>query len=235
VNPYNASQEIHSACNYLESTYNASVRLIPETNSDTRYYLYSDNFLAMLALPKDCDNASLATSIQQTLSEYNSSKLPNQYMVFICEEHFQGSNDYHINGPIWSTISNQTGLPLSASSYADIAFLQAYYDLTCLHNIPAALAAFNTGANHYNGIGFNDSPFQTGRSEGIYQVYKLALYDFTARLLNQTVPLSALVNMARMQAPSGGFYTGYVSNLSSNGTDTNTETTCLAILALGEN
>lgn len=63
-------------------------------------------------------------------------------------------------------------------------------------------------------------------------LYKLALYVFTAGLLNQTVPLSALVNLARMQAPSGGFYTGYDANFSNDGTSTNTETTSLAIMAL---
>jgi len=101
-----------------------------------------------------------------------------------------------------------------------------------MHNIPAALAAFNTGAKEYNEIGFNDTPFRVGSSRGIYQTYKLALYIYTARLLNQTVPLSALVNMMRMQAPNGGFYTGYDVSFSHDSASTNTETTCLTIMAL---
>ncbi len=36
----------------------------------------------------------------------------------------------------------------------------------------------------------------------------------------------------KLQAPDGGFFTGYASDFSSNGTATNTETTSLAILAL---
>ena len=36
----------------------------------------------------------------------------------------------------------------------------------------------------------------------------------------------------RMQAPDGGFYTGYDASYSTSGTSTNTETSRLAILAL---
>jgi hypothetical protein len=39
-------------------------------------------------------------------------------------------------------------------------------------------------------------------------------------------------NLEKLQAPDGGFHTGYDSDLSTNGTTTNTETTSLAILAL---
>jgi hypothetical protein len=152
-------------------------------------------------------------------------------MALECLWHFNASKDYDLKGPIWTTVNNQSGL-LSPNEYADVAFLQAYYDAMCSHNSSGALSLFEMGAQLYNGTGFIDQPFLTGSAGGVFQTYKLALYVYTARLLDQTVPLSALVNLARMQAPSGGFYTGYDANFSNDGTLTNTETTCLAILAL---
>ena len=231
VRLYAATQEIQSACTYLASNYSASLGLIAETPSHARYYLYSDNFLATLVLPNDCNNPSLAKNITSTLSRYDPSKIPNQYMALECQWNFNASNDYDLNGPIWTTVNNGNGF-LSPNDYADVAFLQAYYDAECSHNSGGALTLFQTGNQTYNGIGFNDTAFQEDNSKGVYQTYKLALYIYTARLLSETVPLSALVNMARMQAPSGGFYTGYDASYSNNHTSTNTETTCLAIMAL---
>jgi hypothetical protein len=228
---FNASEEIQSACDYLLSNYNSSLGLIAETPSHQRYFLFSDNFLASVVLPKDCYDPSLANSIDSTLARYNPSKIPNQYMVLECRgPYFNGSTNYELSGKVWTTINNGTGPHLN-DSYADIAFLQAYFDLKCQHNAEKQ-SPFDAGANLYDGVGFNDSAFRVGPSAGIYQTYKLALYIYIAALLNQTVPLSVLTNMMAMQNPAiGGFYTGYNPNHSINGT-TNTETTCLAIMAL---
>ena len=233
ANIQNEPSETPLACAYLASNYNASVGLISETPSHTRYFLYSDNFLAMLVLPTDCNNAGLAQSISRTLSQYNFTNYQNQFMAFNCKQYFQGSKDYDINGSIWSTVNNQTGSPLN-SSYADVAFLESYFNAECPHNMGLALSFFKMGANTYDGTGLNDLAYRHGTSQGVYQTYKLALYVYTARLLGQKVPPSAVANLMRMQAPIGGFYTGYTSNYSNNGTDTNTETTSLAILALGK-
>ena len=79
----------------------------------------------------------------------------------------------------------------------------------------------------------NDSVFQTGKQAGQYQTYKLALYIYASKVLGYPVNQSAEEDMLRMQnTTSGGFYTGYDSNFSNNGTNTNVETTSLAILAL---
>jgi hypothetical protein len=229
---FNATQEIRSACSYIVSNYENSTGLVAETPSLERFFLYSDNFLATLVLSNGCGNPSLAQSVNHTLSRYDASRFPNQYMAFECEgPFFEGSEDYHISGDVWTTVNNKSGTPLN-DSYADIAFLQAYYDKECSKNVPAAIAAFDAGASEYNGIGFTDMAFQTGQSAGVYQTYKLALYIYTAELLNQTAPLSAVVNMVRMQnSTTGGFYTGYDALLTPIGT-TNTETTCLSVMAL---
>lgn len=230
---YNPFHGRPSACTYLASNYNPSVGLIAETPSHARYFLYSDNFLAALALQNDCNNPSLAESINKTLSEYNASKYPNQFMAFNCKQYFQGSEDVNVNDSVWSTINNQPGAPLNAS-YADIAFLQVYYSAKCLNNTSGAIILFNAAASMYDGTGFNDTAFRQGSSQGIYQTYKLALYIYVAKLLDQPFPPSVLANLMKMQAPNGGYYTGYAANFSNEGTSTNTETTSLAVLALGE-
>jgi len=229
--PFDAAHEVQLACAYLESNYNESFGLVSETPSHESFFLNSDNYLASLVLSRECGNPGLAERINQTLAGYDAQDYPNQYMVFSCKEDFKGSMNYSLSGKVWTTINNQSGGPLN-DSYADIAFLQAYYEKMCAGNASGALAAFNAGAVEYNGIGFNDTAFRQGQNHGIYQTYKLALYIYTAELLGQSVPLSALANLLQMQASDGGFYTGYYPGLTHDNTSTNTETTSLAILAL---
>lgn len=232
VSPLDA--EIQAACKYLSSNYNTSLGLISENTSHTRYYLYSDNFLAVLVLQNDCGNPSLAQSINATLNSYDTQKIPNQYMVFACKgPYVDGSKDYELSGKIWTTVNNQTGPPLN-DSYADIAFLQVYYSLECSHDRLFAQSLFSATSQMYNGTGFTDLPYRFPNSSSYhqFQTYKLALFIYTATLFNSTAPISAFANMIEMQATNGGFYTGYLPNLSNDGTTTNTETTCLAIMAL---
>jgi hypothetical protein len=231
-NPFEAVREVQLACGYLESNFNASVGLVSDTQSHERYFLNSDNYLASLALSRECGNHGLAVRINQTLARYGAQEFPNQYMVFGCRDDLNGSKDYDLSGNVWITINNQSGGPLS-SSYADIAFLQAYYEKICAGNAPLAFAIFNVGTAEYNGLGFNDTVFRGGQTQGIYQTYKLALYIYVAELLGQRIPVSTLTTLLQMQAPDGGFYTGYYPGLTHGSTTTNTETTSLAILALG--
>jgi hypothetical protein len=65
----------------------------------------------------------------------------------------------------------------------------------------------------------------------VYQTYKLALYDYVGKIVGAVLPRDLDADLARLQAPDGGFYTGYASDFSPIGS-TNTETTSLAILAL---
>jgi hypothetical protein len=74
-----------------------------------------------------------------------------------------------------------------------------------------------------------DLPYnQTGQ----YQTYKLALFLYASAALDQPFNTTALSTLLRMQAPDGGFYTGYDASYSHQTTLTNTETTSLVILAL---
>lgn len=60
----------------------------------------------------------------------------------------------------------------------------------------------------------------------------LPRHVYASALLRQPANPAEVSILLSTQAPGGGFYTGYDSGLSHEGTSTNTETTSLAILAL---
>ena len=235
---------VTKATAFLISNYNPKVGLVSETTSYLTYWLYSDNFLAAQALrqvgPFDPSLIAIANNISATIRGYapRLGSATNQYMVLSgtwnrpCK--FDNASSYIVRSSpgvqVNVTLNNGTAT-LLASDYADIAFLTAI----CLQyqgNYSEALTAFNLGASFFNGTGFADQQFNHGSSHGIYQTYKLALYIYTSRLLSQPVNQAALATLLRMQAPNGGFYSGYLPDLTHGDTLSNTETTSLAVLAL---
>jgi len=234
---------LNRAIDYLVNNYNATMGLIAEVPNGTTYWIYSDNFLASFVLarydPNNLTLTSISTNISDTISRYMSSypDALNQYMVLESPVWaFNASNEYmilsHGNVVINATFNNQTDL-LSSCDYADIAFLKALY-FNYDNQTQASLDEFRIGAGKFDGRGMNDTAFQSGKSKGQYQIFKLALYIYVSRILKQPYPQDRQSILLNMQASSGGFYTGYDENFSSNGTNTNVETTCLAILALKE-
>jgi hypothetical protein len=223
------------ASNYLVANYNSSVGMIPEVPKGHTYYVYSDNFLAAYALAGSSDPTlrAIASNITSTDARMLSG-VPHpasQYQVITSiNASFFASNDYVLARPgsavIETTLNNGTS-PLNPSSYADVAFLEALY-FHWTGDKQYAVAQFDRGAKLYDGRGFNDKAFSGGQ----YQTSKLALYDYVGKVLGAVLPSDLEDNLEKMQAPDGGFHTGYNSDLSTNGTATNTETTSLAILAL---
>ena len=230
---------------YLVSNYDSKVGLIPESPGYHTAWLYSDNYLAAMALRQVGISNSSITAIADNITatiEYYAPRLKdatNQYMVL--GSAWNGSCDFDAAGPytvarslnitINATLNNMTGT-LPDSDYADIAFLTAI----CLQhqgNHGMAVSAFNLGAKMFDGVGFKDSQFTyPGSSRGQYQTYKLALYMYAGKLLSQPVNQGAVTTLLMMQGSDGGFYTGYNSDLTHGITITNTETTSLALLAL---
>ncbi len=161
------------------------------------------------------------------------SRIPNaenQYRVLTMPVfYFNASKNFVVatsqGRDISITLNNQSG-SLSPNNYSDIAFLEAIY-YNEIGNHDEAISLFKTGANMYDGTGIVDSVFA-----GKYQTFKLALYHYAGKLLNQNVPSSVQTNLLKMQGSNGGFYSGYSSNFSTDGTLENTETTSLSILAL---
>jgi hypothetical protein len=223
------------ASNYLVANYNSSIGMIPEVPNGHTYYVYSDNFLAAYALNGSADptlraiasnitstDARMLTGVPHPTSEYQ--------VITSINGSFFASNDYVLARPgsalIVTTLNNGTS-PLNPSSYADVAFLEALY-FHWAGDRPHAVAQFDRGAKLYDGRGFNDKAFSGGQ----YQTYKLAMYDYVGKVLGAALPPDLEDHLEKLQAPDGGFHSGYSSDLSTNGTATNTETTSLAILAL---
>ena len=241
-------KEARAAINYLASNYNRNIGLIPETPDSNRFWL-SDNYLAVLAFRQAGSSNStlvaIAQNISTTLARYarNTGSAMNQYMVLggdwkgSCS--FNSADNYTIpysgNATIMATLNNLTGT-LSPSQYADIAFLEAICYMN-QNNYGGWSQGYKQGTSFFNGVGFNDMAFREGSSEGVYQTFKLALSIYAGEYqcgpINETGHQMALATLLQVQAPNGGFYTGYNSNLSANGT-TNVETTSLAILAFTE-
>lgn len=232
-------ENLTAAVNYLVGRYNRTLGLIPETNGSV-YWLYSDNYLAALALSRyGASNATvseIAYNISQTVSRYLPAGAVNQYTVLVsggpCSFSAAGQYDVTTIGTaqVRTVINNGTGT-LDPSSYADIAFL----DAICLSANPTqALQAYAIGRSMFNGAGFVDLPFTdpSSSSYGQYQTYKLALFLYASTRLGQPTSGTAFSLLLEMQAKDGGFYTGYYEGYSHGRTTTNTETTSLALLAL---
>ncbi|MGP8125660.1 MAG: hypothetical protein ACLQEQ_07340 [Nitrososphaerales archaeon] len=240
-------REVEAGLYYLASNYNPHIGLISETPHSDVYWLYSDNYLAALVLNQTGSSNStlmaIANNISATLHHYSPrlGYATNQYMLL--SSYWKGScslssaDNYTIpyagNPKIMVTLNNGSGT-LSETQYTDAAFLQAICDQN-QGNTTGWSQGFSDGVSFFNGVGLNDTPFQEGSSRGIYQTYKLALFIYTIETqcgpFNQTAYQLALTTLLQMQAPDGGFYTGYNPDLSINGA-TNVETTSLAILAM---
>jgi len=228
-----ASGVTRRATDYLVANYNPSIGMVSETQKGGTYFVYSDNFLAAYVLGRSGNSTlrAIAANVTSTDERYLA-MVPdpeNQYQVISSSNgSFFASNDYVLarvgSSVIETTLNNGTS-PLSPSSYADVAFLEALY----WHQVHGGYVfnEFTLAVHLYDGRGFVDN----ASSGGAYQTYKLALYDYVGKVVGAALPRDLDANLAKLQAPDGGFYTGYASDFSPIGS-TNTETTSLAILAL---
>lgn len=229
----NYSGAARRATDYLVANYNPSIGMVSETQKGGTYFVYSDNFLAAYVLGRGGNSTlrAIAANITSTDERYLAAvpNPENEYQVVSSSNgSFFASNNYVLArvGPsvIETTLNNGTST-LSPSGYADIALLEALY----WHQVHSGYVFndFALGVHLYDGRGFVDN----ASSGGVYQTYKLALYDYVGKVVGAALPPDLDANLARLQAPDGGFYTGYASDFSPIGS-TNTETTSLAILAL---
>ena len=232
-----ASRALANAIDHLVVGYDPQVGLIPETPDSATYWLFSDNFLAALALSQygkdDAVMLGLAAKLSTSVTaDSHGVGSQNQYQALVsgpCEVH--PTTNYNVSSifgdQIKTTLDNGTGY-LSPSKYADVAFLES----VCFDrqgNATRAMEEYNVGKAMFDGIGLRDAPFS---ATGQYQTYKLALYIYSSTVLGQPVDERALLTLLTLQAQSGGFYTGYSPDYSTGATLTNTETTSLVALAL---
>jgi hypothetical protein len=233
----------NSAVNYLLANYNSTVGLIrnsPDSQSlSNTYYLYSDNYLAALALQEQGSGNSTLVKVSSNITKsihlyiQGQPNPVNQYEVLTAPiPAFNGSKNFVVYSrgteTVSTTVNNMSSKWLNLHDYADIAFLEAIYYYS-VGNDSGARSAYQVGAAMYDGIGLKDSV------PGNYQTYKLALYVYASRLLGLGYYASAFDQLIAMQSDSGvdrgGFYTCYGSDAEA-ACGTNTETTALALLAL---
>jgi hypothetical protein len=256
--PLTPSQmRLNRTVDYFAHNYNLTTGLISEFPGSHAYWLYSDNYLAALALsrydPRSGPTSSFASAIETALSGYRStlppSLLRNQYTAlnstatsFNCSSNHElawYATNGTINGTgtsLLKTTSNDLGDTCSSQNYADLYFLQAVY-YHRLKNDSAAARFYQLGASDFDGIGIRDLPFVTKDSGSYdsYQTYKLALYLYAGACLGNQAsdpnyPKLLSILFREQDNSTGGFYTGY-NSLTPHPTP-NTETTALAALAL---
>lgn len=258
--PPSANQvRLNLTIDYFANNYDLTTGLIPETPTGHTFWLFSDNYLVLLAVSRyDTSNSSMssfAAAMNAALYGYvatlPSDLVQNEYTAlnsttssFACSTNYQlswSSNSQLVPGTgkatLMTTANNQS--PNCASqNYADLLFLQALY-YHRLGNSTAATNYYTQASGDYDGKGVADLAY----NGTVYQTYKLALFVYTASCLgyspaaNDTTAVNTL--FALQDNSTGGFYAGYTVNLTSLNAaqftptgGVNTETTALAALAL---
>ncbi len=115
------------------------------------------------------------------------------------------------------------------SEYANLAFLGAL-NSEYQGDHQTALQIFGDALQMYDGTGFADKAFN-----GSYETYKLALALYSGSIIDAPNPYAdqMLETLLKLQNSDGGFYTHYTDAIiPSRDSDTNTETTSFALLAL---
>ncbi len=243
--------KLNMTVDYFARNYDLTTGLITEFPGSHTYWLYSDNYLAILALERyDQANSSttgFASALDVAFHGYLATAPDNltrsQYVALNSTAgNFGCSADFAISwtnagapvgggGSASIMTTANTGVPSCASQdYADLLLLQALY-YHRLGNSSGASYFYNKASSDFNGVGFADL---TSNST-LYETYKLALYLYTSSCLGQTsgsgFGTGQGILFSLQDNSTGGFYTGYTGPGHSNGS-VNTETTALAALAL---
>ncbi|MDE1858788.1 MAG: hypothetical protein KGI26_06965, partial [Thaumarchaeota archaeon] len=248
------------AVEYFVKNYNATLGLVSETPGSNVYWLYSDNYLASLALGRYSQSnqsaANFALVLREAVGGYLAT-LPstvgqNQYSSLnSTAAYFSCSADYTISwsGPgqaslgngsaVLKTTANNHSPSCAGQNYADLLFLQAVHYHRA-GNSALATSTYSQAASDFEGSGFvdlqNNGTATSSSSTTVYQTYKLALYVYATYCLgvqqSATNLAAAQTTLLHLQDNStGGFYTSYVQG-PTHASAVNTETTALAALAL---
>jgi len=254
---------LNKVIDYFQSNYNGTVGLIPETPGGHTYWLYSDNYLVILAVSRyDPGNSSTNNFSSALFAAFDGyavtlpgSLAENQYIALNATLGYFGCPSNHVltwtggagNGSaLMMTTANGNDQSCTSQNYADLTLLQALYQHR-LGNAAAATRLFDNASSYFDGYGFKDLAYTSPSSTSfqVYQTYKVALYVYATYCLGEqksaTNLAAATAVLLEMQSNStGGFTTGYTSNglalgppVTANG-GVNTETTALAALALEE-
>lgn len=248
------NEAMDRALTYLQANYDEVIGLIHECpivddlDKGNTYWIYSDNFLASLALNdsrrSNGTHKQMAENIRENMSRYLNGTDPlNPYMVLNQSGNESVFKAMPPEGTFLSQISpaeirthqidpSAGALNEGSTDYADIAFLKAIYyweggdKAKANECYDGAIEDPNSTCYLDNGTGFIDRSYTEN-----YQTYKLALYIIASEWLGREYDLNLLNRLVDMQQPEGGFRTGYDANFTPKALN-NTETTSLVILAL---
>jgi hypothetical protein len=230
---------------YLLASYDSALGLVresPNANPNV-YWLYSDNYLASLAL-KEAE-PDIASTIVQAIDGY-------QFRPSVRWKALGGQSvpdDLFAMGTVPAVIMAQGGKEVRSeipSALLHMEDWQEYADRLLLAAINAsnrgdkkeARSLFEKAQGMFDGSGFADRAF---RERSYYDTYKLALYLIAAKKAGVQIPerqrVVGLLLFLQENGPVsnryGGVYTGYDGDgRPPPHSDTNTETTSLALLAL---
>ena len=226
VNPTFSSVK---AYDYIVSNYNSTVGLVRENEVTNKYWLWTDNILASNVL-KDYDFAKSA-NITKTIRDYGKNyKINFRHPVgalFDQVATFKTVTNKKVTGNVWISDSDGT-VELSCDDYADIAFLKAIYFYKA-GKIDDAKSCYQKGVGFFDGIGFKDKAF--GPDGNRYSTYKVAMWQIASNVTSFGQAKDAMIILGYEQNPiTGGVYTHYRADMRPD-SQTNVETTSLAILA----
>jgi len=239
-------QNLSSAAEFLNTIqFNQTVGLCREAPdvAPNTYWLVNDNLLAYHALKYYYPET--AETIYNTMKNYGyfrSYKIEVLFGTTIPYIPFETNNTYLVaqNG----TKLTETEVYNGSSQIDDY---REYSDLciyAALHfywsgDISQAIDHFNTAKNMWNGTlhGVYDKASRDAENRSktlIFSTYKLALLLYGSRILGQPLENETSIEETlwlMQDGENGGLHTDYDINLNYTGSDVNTETTSLAILA----
>ena len=253
---------LNMTIDYFAHNYNGTVGLIPEFPGGNTYWLYSDNYLVILAVarydPGNQSTSGFARALEAAFGGYSATLPPafaqNQYRALNSSlAYFDCSTDRTLSwtgaggseaGPaVLKTTSNDGDPSCASQNYADLLLLRALYQHK-VDNAGGALSLYRNATADFDGYGLADLPYTSASSGSyqVYQTYKLAIYVYATYCLAEQASSPGLGAATRtllsLQSNStGGFATGYTRDPAGGSGITpnggaNTETTALAALAL---
>lgn len=232
----NQCPAIQSGLAYLKTQYNPAIGLIHEAPvaAPNTYWLTNDNALAAFSFDQlgdpefsrvltasintyDTDSNGLIEILRGEPVEYPP-YVPSRVLIeqIGTDEIMQ---EYHLEGERFE----------DWAEYANLAFLGALNN-EYQGNHQTALQIYAAALQMYDGTGFTDKAF-----DGSYETYKLALALYNGSIIAAPNPYAdqMLETLLKLQKTGGGFITHYTEAIiPSVGSDTNTETTSFALLAL---
>lgn len=239
------AESIQHTKSYLLASYDVTLGLVresPNANPNV-YWLYSDNYLASLALREM--EPEVAKAITEAIDGYQFR--PSERWKVLGGQAVP--DDLFAMGTIPAAITVKEGKEIRSEIPSPLFHMedwQEYADRLLLAAVNAsnrgdkkeARSLFEKAQGMFDGSGFADRAF---RERGYYDTYKLSLYLIAAKKAGVQIPerqrvMSLILSLQEKDPASnryGGVYTGYDGDGKPlPHSDTNTETTSLALLAL---